>query len=242
MVLSAVTCALVASRPAARADAAGDGVLAKLDAAANRAATLAFECDVVNQEAGKPERRLSMNVWAKGEKRLFEFTAPADLKGTKVLVLSSTQMYVYLPAFGKVRRIASHTKGAGFMGLAFSVDDLARATFAGQYTAIVASETAAEWKLVLTPRPGQETDYTKIAITAGKTNALASQLAYFDAAGKNVKTELRTGFGCEGDICTPGELKMTDNTTGSFTRLVVKGRKVNQVISDDMFSQRKLAE
>lgn len=34
-------------------------------------------------------------------------------------------MYVYLPAFGKVRRIASHTKDQGFLGLTFSQDDMA---------------------------------------------------------------------------------------------------------------------
>ena len=47
--------------------------------------------------------RLALIVKLKAEKRLTEFTAPADMKGTKVLVLSPTQMYVYLPAFGKVR-------------------------------------------------------------------------------------------------------------------------------------------
>src|SRR5437868_5994249 len=78
--------------PIARADAAGDAVLAQMDAAANKAKTLVFDYEIVNKEAAdKAERTMAMNVKRKGEKRLTEFSSPADMKGTKVLVLSPTQ-------------------------------------------------------------------------------------------------------------------------------------------------------
>lgn len=226
----------------ARADAAGDAVLVQMDAAMNRAKTLSFEYEIINKEPSKDERTMGMKVLLKGEKRLSEFSAPADMKGTKVLILSPTQMYVYLPAFGKVRRIASHTKDQGFLGLAFSQDDMATTSYGPQYAAAVASETPAEWKLVLTPKAGQETPYSKIEVTVGKDKKVPSELRYFSAEGKNVKTETRTGYTCEGDVCTPGELKMTDNGKGNWTKLIAKSRKVNAEISDDVFSQRSLGE
>jgi outer membrane lipoprotein-sorting protein len=238
----AATVAVLAQGDVARADAAGDGVLAGMDAAMNKAKTLSFDYEIVNKEPGKDERTMAMKVQLKGEKRLTEFSSPADMKGTKVLILSSTQMYVYLPAFGKVRRIASHTKDQGFLGLAFSQDDMATTAYGSQYGASVASETPAEWKIVLTPKAGQETPYAKIEVTVMKDHKVPSELKYFNAEGKNVKTETRTGYSCEGDVCTPGELKMTDNTKGNWTKLIAKSRKVNAEISDDLFSQRSLGE
>lgn len=226
----------------ARADAAGDAVLAQADAAMNKAKTLIFDYEIVNQEPGKSEKTMAMQVKLKGEKRFTEFSAPADMKGTKVLILSPTQMYVYLPAFGKVRRIASHTKDQGFLGLTFSQDDMATTRYSPQYTAAIASEDAAAWKLTLTPKAGVETPYAKIELTVLKDKKVASELKYFNAEGKNTKTEVRSGFSCEGDVCTPGELKMTDNTKGAWTKLVAKTRKVNAEISDDVFTQRNLGE
>ncbi len=227
---------------AAHADPAGDKLVATMDAAMNRAKTLSFDYEIVNKEAGKDERTMAMKVQLKGEKRLSEFSSPADMKGTKVLILSPTQMYVYLPAFGKVRRIASHTKDQGFLGLSFSQDDMATTAYGPLYAGAVTSDTPAQTVLTLTPKPGQEAPYGKIEVTISKDHMVPSQLKYFNTDGANVKTETRSGYTCEGDVCTPGELKMTDNVKGNWTKLVAKTRKVNPDISDDVFSQRNLGE
>jgi outer membrane lipoprotein-sorting protein len=239
--LSAAFAIVTPSAPAL-ADAAGDAVLAQVDAAMNKAKTLKFDYEIVNKEgADKSEKSMAMKVQLKGEKRYTEFTS-GEMKGTKVLIISPTQMYVYLPAFGKVRRIASHTKDAGMLGMTFSQDDMATTRYSPQYTAAIASEDAGSWHLTLTPKPGQDTPYAKIEVTVTKDKKVLSELKYFSADGKNVKTETRTGYSCEGDVCTPGELKMTDNTKGAFTKLTAKSREVNKEISDDVFTQRNLGE
>ena len=146
----------------ALADPAGDQILAHFDKAMNRARTLDFEYEVVNKEPNKDERSMSIEVKLKGEKRLTQFQT-GEIKGTKVLVLSPTQMYVYLPAFGKVRRIASHSKDQGFLGMTFSQDDMALTAYGPQYTASKLSENAAAVTLSLTPKPGQETRTFSVA-------------------------------------------------------------------------------
>jgi len=226
----------------ARADAAGDKALASVEVSLNKAKTLYFDYEVVNAEPGKPERKMELETRTKGDKLFSEFLAPADMKGTKLLVLASDQMYVYLPAFGKVRRIASNTKDQGFMGMSFSLGDLYRTHYTAQYTAVIASETPKEWKLTLTPKPAQTVDYAKIQMTVARDRAVPTELQYFDAAGKNVKTETRTNYTCEGDVCAPGERKLVDNTKTSWTKLVVKKRKVNESMSDDLFTKRNLGE
>jgi outer membrane lipoprotein-sorting protein len=240
--VAALSVAALSHSAPARADAAGDAVLARMDAAMNRAKTLSFDYEIVNKEPNKDERTMGMKVLLKGEKRYSEFSSPADMKGTKVLILSPTQMYVYLPAFGKVRRIASHTKDQGFLGLAFSQDDMATTAYGALYTGAVTSDSPAQTVLTLTPKAGQETAYSRIEVTITKDHGVISQLKYFNAEGANNKTETRTGYTCEGDVCTPGELKMVDNTKGNWTKLIAKTRKVNEEISDDVFSQRNLGE
>jgi outer membrane lipoprotein-sorting protein len=225
----------------ASADPAGDKVLQGMEEATNRAKTQYFEYEVINQEPGKAEKKMALKVYIKGEKRLTEFTAPADMKGTKVLILSPTQMYVYLPAFGKVRRIASHVTDQGFMGLAFTQDDLATQVYSTAYAAALASEAAGDWKINLTPKAGQQTPHGKIEFTIGKDKKLPTEIKYFNAGGTHVKTETRSGYQCKGDVCAPGELKMVDHSKGGhFTKLVLKDWKVNENLSDDLFSKRSL--
>lgn len=240
--LSAASIVALAVPGTASADPAGDKAVAAIDAAMNRAKTHKFDYEIINMEPGKSERTMAMKVLIKAEKRLTEFSAPSDMKGTKVLILSPTQMYVYLPAFGKVRRIASHTKDQGSFGLAFSQDDMATQSYGGEYEGKVLADAGNELKLALTPRAGKETNYGKIEITVAKDRMLPTELKYFNTEGKNIKTETRTGYTCEGDVCTPGELKMVNNTKGNWTRLIRKAWRLNDSIADDVFSQRNLGE
>lgn len=233
--------AFMAITAQASADEAGDKVLASMDTAMNRWKTQYIKYDVTNQEPGKAERKLELEVKLKGEKRLTEFLAPADMKGTKVLILSTTQMYVYLPAFGKVRRIASSVTDQGFMGLTFTQTDLALTRYTPEYTATVASESGDSWKLVATAKAGQTPPYAKIEITVAKSNSLPTELRYFNGSGTHIKTETRSGYTCEGNVCTPSEMKMVDHTkAGQWTKLVRKTWKVNEAMSDDLFSKRSL--
>ena len=129
-----------------------------------------------------------------------------------------------------------------FKDWAFSDPETHEEAYGNEYTGQISSEDAASYKLTLTPKAGKETPYGKIEVTIAKDHNVPSELKYFNAEGKNVKTETRTNYSCEGDVCTPGELKMTDNIKGAWTKLVAKSRKVNQEISDDVFTQRNLGE
>ena len=71
------------------------------------------------------KRILLTKAWNKRDKkRLIKFLSPADVKGFGFLVLEpdspSEKMYLYLPAFKKIRRIAGSAKSRSFMGSDFS--------------------------------------------------------------------------------------------------------------------------
>lgn len=62
------------------------------------------------------------------EKRLIRFLEPADVRGTAMLVFdnknSSDEMWIYLPALKKTRRIVTSEKGKSFMSSEFSNADM----------------------------------------------------------------------------------------------------------------------
>ena len=62
------------------------------------------------------------------EKRLIKFLEPADVKGTGLLIVdnknSPDEMWIYLPALKKTRRIVSTEKGKNFMSSEFSNSDM----------------------------------------------------------------------------------------------------------------------
>jgi hypothetical protein len=231
--------ALVLLLPAAAyADAAGDAVVGGVDAGQSRAKSHYLEYEATTTEPGRGDKKLGINVWIQGDKRLSEFTAPADLKGTKVLILSGTEMYAYLPAFGKVRRIASHTTDQSAFGMVFSQDDLATLRYGGDYSATLKSEDDKAATVVLVPRSGKA-GYPKLEMTVGKDLKLPTEIKYFDAAGALLKTETRSGYTCESEVCVPSELKMVDRN-GMATVLVRKKWKLNAAVSDDLLSKRSL--
>lgn len=61
------------------------------------------------------------------EKRLIKFTGPADVRGTSMLIIDNKEkadeMWIYLPALRKTRRIVSTEKGKSFMSSEFSNSD-----------------------------------------------------------------------------------------------------------------------
>jgi hypothetical protein len=66
------------------------------------------------------------------EKRLIRFVEPADVRGTAMLVndrqKASDEMWIYLPALKKTRRIVSSEKGKSFMSSEFSNADMSSPT------------------------------------------------------------------------------------------------------------------
>ena len=197
---------------------------------------------MIDQQPGKSLRTLGLEVYMKGDKRLTAFTAPADLAGTKVLILSPTQMYVYLPAYKKVRRIASHVTEQGFMGTTYSQDLLAIARYADHYKPTVLSEDDTTWTLELTEKPDGAGPFPKIKVVVQKKDYLPTKMEYFNKRGKHVKTEERMDYECRGKICAPMTMKLTDHTDGDhWTKLVQKKWKPNGGLSDRIFTRRNLA-
>ena len=218
-------------------------VLAMTDKAMSASEDLYIKYDVLNQEPGKKEpKKMGFTTKVQGEKSLTVFHEPQELKGTRVLVLSRKQMYVYLPAYNKVRRIASHVTQQGFMGTTYSHDDMSSAPLGDVYAAVsLLGETDTTWQIELGPKPEETSPYPKVVLTVDKTMKQPVELKLFNDKGVNVKTETRSDFVCEGEVCVPGILRMEDHTrNGAWTEMKRQEYTINPHFGKEVFTTRYL--
>lgn len=104
-------------------------------------------------------RTISMTTksYADGlEKRMIRFIEPADVRGTSMLVFdnknSTDEMWIYLPALKKTRRIVTSEKGKSFMSSEFSNADMASPAIPDfSYRHLEKSGTNNQWIIESTP-------------------------------------------------------------------------------------------
>lgn len=226
----------------ARADSAGEGIIAEMDAALTSATDQRYDYEMVTLEPSGKERVASFTVLIKGRQwRRIDFHRPGDIKGMRVLVRSLGQMYVYLPAYGKVRRVASHVRDQGFMGSSFSHDEMSMATYGAELVGELAGETETTWKVIGRRRPESEYRYPRVVFTIRKDTKQPIELLYFNDKGSLVKSETRSDFACQGASCCPGLVTLVDHTRGDLKSTLRRlDWELNSGLPDSAFSVRHL--
>ena len=105
------------------------------------------------------ETTMASRLFSDGtEKRVIVFLAPADVKGTGMLIFDypdkPDDMWIYLPTLRKSRKIVSTEKGKSFMGSEFSNADLAVGgidDFTYQFEGSEVMDGVDCWKIRMTP-------------------------------------------------------------------------------------------
>lgn len=130
----------------------------------------------------------------KTEKRIIRFLAPAEVKGTGMLIYDydeqSDDMWIYMPALRKTRRIASGEKNQSFMGSEFSNADLAAPNTDDFSYKIAGSEITGGidcWKiesLPLNDEISEETGLSKKIIWIGKTDNVSRKIEFYNPDGE----------------------------------------------------------
>ena len=130
----------------------------------------------------------------KTEKRVIRFLAPAEVKGTGMLIYDydaqSDDMWIFMPALRKTRRIVSGEKNQSFMGSEFSNADLAAPNTDDFSYKIAGSETvdAIEcWKIESFPLNDEisnETGLSKKMIWIGKKDNICRKTEFYDPDGE----------------------------------------------------------
>jgi len=185
-----------------------------------------------------------LKTWTKNNRneddwRLMKFISPPDVRGVGFLTLSDEQMYLYLPEFHRIRRIASHNKSDSFMGSDFSYEDLGVSSFQKYYEAELIKEEDDLWLLNLTKKPDADKPYELIEMWVSKESNLPVRMKIYDSSGALSKETLQESRPF-GTYWIPVKITMKNIKEGSRTELTMDEIKTDQGLDPEIFTPRFL--
>ncbi len=197
------------------------------------------------------EKVREAKIWQKGnEKRMLKFLSPADIKGLAFLNLPDDIMYLYLPAFKKIRKIASHVKNTNFAGTDFSYDDMSSTNYADIYDVRLLEDNSELkntsekqinlYTLELTPKKDIKKEYSKLIMLVRNDNLYPVKIEFFSKNGEKVKIMENGKIEKEGKYWIAKEAIMHNLNNDHKTKLIITEVKFDQNLSDELFTKRYL--
>jgi hypothetical protein len=185
-------------------------------------------------------------------KVVVKFSTPADIKGTGVLQVEhidgDDDLWIYLPALKKSRRLVANNKKDSFAGSDFSYGEITLPKVDRYRHTLLRSEKVDAFDChVIESAPADETvksnsGYSKKITWVRADNFLETKVEYYDLAGRLLKTQ-RTG---RHQLVEPDKARwfalyreMTNHQNGH--RTTIDAAKADAIaIPDDMFTTRFL--
>lgn len=216
-------------------------ILAELDRRAASFEDQGYTATMDIYKSGDLKKSLVFDAIMQGlERQVLEFTAPGDMAGMKVLMSGAGELYVYMPEFKKVRRVAAHAMNQGFNGSEWTLQDMTEVKLAPYYTAKLGAREGSGTTLELTPKTGVETPYSKLEVVIDSKVGAATHIRYFDSNGKMVREQQREEWKkIEGQL-VPTKISMINHKTGDRSVITMTDIKVNQGVDESVFSRRTL--
>jgi outer membrane lipoprotein-sorting protein len=219
----------------------GGAVLERVDTAAARAqdATLVMDVTVHDGRGGSASRVLK--IWQKGDdRRLIKFLEPARLAGVGLLSDADDTLHLYLPAYGKTRRVVGSGRGDAFMGTDFSMDDLARTRFRDEYSAELLEEDDTCWQIKLIPLKPADHAHDHLRMRVRKADALFDRVEFVDGEGQLTRRIEFDDVRPDGGYDVAHAITVSDLESGRSTEAVVREVLFDTGLEDDLFTTRYL--
>jgi outer membrane lipoprotein-sorting protein len=187
------------------------------------------------------ERTRQVQMWSKTDRMLVRFLAPADVAGTGLLSVGD-DMWLYLPALGRVRRIAGHAKKGSFMGTDLSYEDMeefGKTGFAAAYSPELIKMEEEFYLLRLTPR-SQDRGYQYLEMKVCRERFLPLRIEYYAPDGSLAKVLTTMDFQEVQGRPTASKLIVEDVAKGSKTILEQLQVDFEPDMDEEIFSTRYL--
>ena len=194
---------------------------------------------VMTDRNGRQEVR-EASVQQKGtEMRLFRFTSPASQAGIAFLSLPGDIMYLYLPAYGKERRIATSAKNQNFAGTDFSYNDMESKSYSEKYSPKLLETSGSTFLLELTPRGAS--DYSRILVNVNRPDFYPVSMEFYDRGNNKTKTADYV-FQKIGNYWNASEVEMTNLKSDRKTKMQMSDVRYDTGLTDDDFTIRRLKQ
>lgn len=178
------------------------------------------------EETRRILRSRTLEMPADGDRSLLIFDEPKDVAGTAFLThtrrLKDDDQWLFLPALGRVKRIASSNKSGPFMGSEFSYEDLSSQEVEKYDYVYLGDETfdgREHFVLQRTPRDTRS-GYRRMVVWLDKTHYRAFKVDYHDRRDTLLKTLTAERFESYGGRhWRPTSMLMVNHQNGRSTRL-----------------------
>jgi hypothetical protein len=185
--------------------------------------------------------------------RLVRFLSPPDVRGTATLTSehseASDDLWIYLPALKKTRRLLASNKKDSYVGTDFSYGDMIGFKVAEWRHELVRQEKlndVDDFVVASVPATAQvqeDSGYSKRLEWIRSDSFVTEKGEYYDTAGKLLKTIVCTDL----REVDPGKhrwqamhLEARNQQTGHSTVILLENYKANQGLSADGFNVREL--
>jgi len=194
-------------------------------------------------------RKITManKKFGKVNKILITFVSPPDVKGTALLSYDyddkENDMWVYMPALKKVRRIVSSEKGKSFMGSEFTNADMATPNDADfKYSTLGTEDYQGKncWKIEVIPNNKEvekSCGYSKKISYIEKNTHLCHKNEFYDTKGNLHRVQTNTDYRKQSNgkyFCF--NMKMSNVQNKRVTEMVVDKIQLGSNLSENAFA------
>lgn len=187
------------------------------------------------------------------EKRLIRFLSPADVKGTGLLTFDyenkDDDMWLFMPALRKTRRIVSTEKAKNFMGSEFTYADMTPPILDNFSYEMLGEEDVSGiscWKIEMIPIDddvADENGFSKRISFIAKQDYVIRKAIYYDLDGelhKELAVENVKEIDTQNHKYRPTLMVMVNKQNGRKSVLDVEEIQFNPEVKDEFFTTRYL--
>jgi len=212
---------------------------------------------LINDKGQQRERKnttlLKLQTNGVDSKLLVKFSTPTDIKGTGFLQIEHSDndddLWIYLPALNKSRRLVANNKKDSFVGSDFSYGDISLPKVDQYRHSLLRTEAIDQHdSYVIESIPANNavksnSGYSKKVTWVRKDTFLEAKVEYYDLSGRLLKTQLTTNHQrVESDPQRWFALhrEMTNHQTGHKTVLRFDKIESGVLTPDEMFTTRTI--
>jgi len=178
------------------------------------------------RESNREIRLKVIEVDDDGDRTLFVFDTPSDVKGTAFLVHSHKDkldnQWLYLPALKRVKKISSSNQSGSFMGSEFSYEDMGTSEVEKFDHRYLGDESCAEFQCYVLERvpKSEDSGYSRQLVLLDQQELRPIEIRYFNQRQEHLKTMMSEDYEVFLDnFWRSKKVTMTNHLTGKVTVL-----------------------
>ena len=178
------------------------------------------------QESQRELRLKVIEIEGDGDRTLFVFDRPRDVRGTAFLVHAHKDepddQWLYLPALKRVKRISSSKQSGSFMGSEFSYEDLSAVEVEKSTHRYLRDEACGGLECAVLERIplSEDSGYSRQLVWLDREELRTMQVQFFDRRDEHLKTMVVEDYAQYLDrFWRGGTVAMTNHLTGKSTVL-----------------------